>query len=318
MSSHCCSLLRYDTLYREMPVRLRPDTCLTLEGTRSSNLVALACSRRARVPVAGIGTRSGLVASVFPAPRFRQSESATSEGGSQWCPKEATGKPRTLRTMPGTLRSAPRSRFPNFAESVMHTTVHLRAQCPAASTQPVEHRTPRWDAAPARREPQTSRVRTRFMSLRETPRRRGAEVPNGGVGLTPATARRWNGLDRGRARTARVTQHDSCGMASRARRHGLSLQAEACSTFVALTSPDSFGRLLLSTSESGSSDPSACLESASATSRPLGWSERSPLLVASGGQVSLAQATQFSDPSGNSDFRIFCASAINTSDAQRK
>ena len=270
------------------------------------------------MPVAGIGSRSDLFASVFRALRFRRSESATSEGGSQWCPRAATGMPCILRTMPDTLRSAPRSRFPNFVESVMPTTVHLRAQCPAAWTQPVEHRTPRWDAASARREPQASRVRTRFMSLRETPRRRGAEVPNCAIGLTPATARRWNDLDRVRARTAWAPQHDSCGMATRATCHGFSPQAEACSTFIALTSPDSFGRLLLSTSESGSSDPSERLEIASATSRALGWSERSPLLVASGGQVSLAQATQFSDPSGNSDFRISCASAINTSDAQRK
>ena len=139
MGSHCCSLLRYDTLYSEMPVRLPPDTCLTLEGTRSSNLVASACSRRARVPVAAIGTRSGLVASVFPAPRFRQSESTTSECGSQWCPGVATGmpcSPLTLRAITDTRRPASRSRFFNFAESVVATTIHSKAICPAASTQP--------------------------------------------------------------------------------------------------------------------------------------------------------------------------------------
>ncbi len=139
MRSHRCSLLRYDTLYSEMPVRLPPDTCLTLEGPRNSNLVASACSRRARVPVAGIGTRSGLVASVFPAPRFRQSESTTSEGGSQWCPGVATGMPRsplTLRAITDTRRPASRSRFFNFAESVVATTIHSKAICPTASTQP--------------------------------------------------------------------------------------------------------------------------------------------------------------------------------------
>lgn len=133
------SPMRYATLYSEMPVRHPPDTCLPLECTRSSNLVASACSRRARVSVAGIGTRSGLVASVFPALRFRQSESTTSEGGPQWCPGVAIGKqcsPLTLRAITDTRRPASRSRFFNFAESVVATTIHSKARCPTASTQP--------------------------------------------------------------------------------------------------------------------------------------------------------------------------------------
>ena len=115
MSSHRCSLVGYATLYSEMPVRLPPDTCLTLEGTRSSNFLASACSRRARVPVGAIGTRSGLVASVFPVPRFRQSESTTSEGGSQWCPGVATGMPCS----PLTLRAITDSRRPASAKSIL-------------------------------------------------------------------------------------------------------------------------------------------------------------------------------------------------------
>lgn len=74
------------------------------------------------------------------------------------------------------------------------------------------------------------------MSLRETTKECGADAPNCAIGLTPATARRWNDLDRVRARTAWAPQHDSCGMATRATCHGFSLQAGPCSTFVALTS----------------------------------------------------------------------------------
>lgn len=158
----------------------------------------------------------------------------------------------------------------------------------------------------------------RCMNLRGTTRERGAEVPNRVIGLAPTTARRWNGLGRVRARTARAPQEDSCGMASRATCHGFSLQAEACLTFVALTSPDPCGRLLLSTSKSGSSDPNGCLEGATGTGRPLGLSERLPILLPSGGHESLAQATRFSDSSGNPSLRLFRASAMNAPDTRGK
>lgn len=157
------------------------------------------------------------------------------------------------------------------------------------------------------------------VTLRETTGWRGAQVPNRADGPIPATARRRSALDQAwiRVGTVRSPEYGSCGKPSTKKCHSFSLQAVASLPLVELASVGSCGRLL-PRSESGPRDSKEHPEGSTATSRLLGWNERLPLLEALEGQEPLGRANSPSDRSGNPNFRIYGAPAINAMGAPGK
>ena len=157
------------------------------------------------------------------------------------------------------------------------------------------------------------------MSLRETTRGREAQVPNRAFGIVPTTAGRRVDPRPGGARVdaERAQESGFCGKATTTKMHSFSIHAVASSTAVAFAARDSCDRQY-STSESRPRDANEHPEGASATSRPLGWCARLPLLEVFGGQVPQGYGTSFPEPSGSPSFRIYDAPAINAIGASGK